>query len=51
MAYRNYYTLTIGTIGPLSYNTLRGDFMYIRKATEPDVHYFLWHLSADDVNE
>ncbi|UZT50284.1 internal (core) protein [Enterobacter phage 03_vB_Eclo_IJM] len=25
--------------------------MYIRKATEPDVHYFLWHLSADDVNE
>uniref|UniRef100_A0A7D5FNP8 Internal virion protein n=1 Tax=Escherichia virus LS2 TaxID=2743776 RepID=A0A7D5FNP8_9CAUD len=25
--------------------------IYIRKATEPDVHYFLWHLSADDVNE
>ena len=25
--------------------------MYIRKATEPDVQYFLWHLSADDVNE
>lgn len=25
--------------------------MYIRKATEVDVHYFLWHLSADDVEE
>lgn len=25
--------------------------MYIRKATEEDVHYFLWHLSKDDVNE
>lgn len=25
--------------------------MYIRKATEPDVHYFMRHLSADDVNE
>lgn len=25
--------------------------MYIRKATEPDVHYLLWHLSQDDVKE
>lgn len=25
--------------------------MYIRKATEMDVHYFRWHLSPDDVNE
>ena len=25
--------------------------MYIRKATEPDVHYLLGHLSQDDVNE
>lgn len=25
--------------------------MYIRKATEEDVHYFLWHLSNDDVLE
>uniref|UniRef100_A0AAU7VF52 Internal (Core) protein n=1 Tax=Enterobacter phage vB_EclP_26 TaxID=3161160 RepID=A0AAU7VF52_9CAUD len=25
--------------------------MHIRKATEEDVHYFLWHLSKDDTNE
>lgn len=25
--------------------------MYIRKATEEDVNYFLWHLSKDDVDE